>query len=157
MSLKEDIPSIIGYLITQAEAVYETGARNFLFIDLPPIDRSPAGQLPLTLLIFSPLILLPVVLNWGGPSSNAHEKYLTWNNSLAVQLEEFKAAFPLSKVFTFSSHDTFTRILDDPSSYGMAKEDVAIIGGEVWVDHLHPTSAVHVVLARELEAFLMEQ
>ena len=108
-------------------------------------------------LFFSSLTVLPAVLNWGGPSSNAHEKYLTWNNSLAVQLEEFKAAFPLAKVFTFSSHDTFTRILDDPSLYGMAKEDVATIGGEVWIDHLHPTSTVHVVLARELEAFLMEQ
>lgn len=26
------------------EELYEAGARNFLFIDVPPIDRSPAGM-----------------------------------------------------------------------------------------------------------------
>jgi len=136
---KDDIPSVVTHLIKQARPVYESGARNFLFIDLPPIDRSPA------------------VLNWGPPSSNTHEIYITWNTSLAEQLEEFKAGFPLAKVFTFSSYDTFTRILDDPSVYGMEKEDVATAGGGVWVDYLHPTSEVHVVLARELEAYLMAQ
>lgn len=26
------------------EYLYNAGARNFLFIDLPPIERSPAGE-----------------------------------------------------------------------------------------------------------------
>ncbi|KAF9505427.1 hypothetical protein BS47DRAFT_1353942, partial [Hydnum rufescens UP504] len=41
------------------------------------------------------------ILNWGPPSSNTHE-IITWNTSLAEQLEEFKPAFPLGNVFTFS-------------------------------------------------------
>lgn len=31
-------------LLRAQEDLYEVGARNFLFIDVPPIDRSPAGE-----------------------------------------------------------------------------------------------------------------
>ncbi len=30
-------------LLELHEELYEAGARSFLFIDVPPIDRSPAG------------------------------------------------------------------------------------------------------------------
>jgi hypothetical protein len=31
-------------LFSLQDALYEAGARNFLFIDVPPIHRSPAGN-----------------------------------------------------------------------------------------------------------------
>lgn len=36
--------SIMALFEVQDE-LYKTGARNFLFIDVPPIERSPAGML----------------------------------------------------------------------------------------------------------------
>jgi hypothetical protein len=30
----------------QVELLYNAGARNFLFLNVPPTDRSPAGTLP---------------------------------------------------------------------------------------------------------------
>ncbi|KAF9505424.1 hypothetical protein BS47DRAFT_1353936, partial [Hydnum rufescens UP504] len=60
-------------------------------------------------LFFSPLMVLYKILNWGPPWSNTNEIYI---NLETEQLKEFKPAFPLAKVFTFSSYHTFTRISD---------------------------------------------
>ncbi len=34
----------IDKLFTAQEELYVTGARNFLFIDVPPVQRTPAGK-----------------------------------------------------------------------------------------------------------------
>jgi phospholipase/lecithinase/hemolysin len=57
----------------------------------------------------------------------------------------------------YSSWDTFNALLDDPVAYGFPAEDVRKANGSIWVDHLHPTSAVHHFLARDMFAFLIGQ
>jgi phospholipase/lecithinase/hemolysin len=56
----------------------------------------------------------------------------------------------------YSSYDTFTRVLRDPVSHGFAAEDATKEGGGIWYDHLHPTSAMHDVVARDIARFLGE-
>ena len=51
-------------------------------------------------------------------------------------------------------HVFLGNLLDAPEKYGFPATDVRKRGGKVWMDHLHPTSAVHSVVARELDAFL---
>jgi hypothetical protein len=38
------ISAMVASLLAAQEELYAAGARNFMFIDLPPIHRSPAGM-----------------------------------------------------------------------------------------------------------------
>ena len=54
----------------------------------------------------------------------------------------------------YSSWETFTRVLNDPTMYGFKAEDTKKMGGSIWVDHIHPTSRVHAFIAEDLDEFL---
>jgi len=57
----------------------------------------------------------------------------------------------------YSSYDTSTRVLDDPISHGFIFDDISKEGGGIWVDHLHPTSAMHEIIAKNMAHFLGDQ
>jgi hypothetical protein len=59
-------------------------------------------------------------------------------------------------VFIFSSWDTFMSILDYPDAYNFEEGDVDEPQGRIWMDHLHPTSEVHAILAKHLYKFLAD-
>lgn len=42
----------------------------------------------------------------------------------------------------------------DPGAYGFSKGDLKKAGGAIWMDRLHPTSAMHKVVADDLDDFL---
>ncbi|KAJ7093282.1 SGNH hydrolase-type esterase domain-containing protein [Mycena belliarum] len=123
----------VGRLFHLEERLYAAGARLFLFIDVPPIGRSPAGM---------------------RASSDISATYTNWNDTLRSAVAAFAGAHPAARVLTFSASDTFTRVLDDPGRHGFAEADVSAAGGAMWRDHLHPTSRVHRILARDIAAFL---
>lgn len=56
---------------------------------------------------------------------------------------------PVSVIY-FSSHKVFSAIFEQPAQYGFPPQDVSKEDASIWTDHLHPTSAVHLVLANEL-------
>jgi len=132
-SYTTDYTRTMAALLTLQEALYAHGARNFLFIDVPPVDRSPAA-------ITSSFDLSP--------------RFKNWNTGLRAMVSEFHGAHADVTAFVFSSWDTFTRVLDDPVGHGFPKDDVQKFGGSIWVDHLHPSSAVHKVVARGVAGFL---
>ena len=57
----------------------------------------------------------------------------------------------------FSSWATFNRLLDNPNAHGFPEWDVSRFGGSIWLDHIHPSSAVHEVVARDFSEFLRAQ
>ncbi|KAG2008626.1 fungal cellulose binding domain-containing protein [Coprinopsis cinerea AmutBmut pab1-1] len=118
------------------EELYAAGARNFVFFDLPPIDQSPA--------LASSKDLDP----------NHISPYQKWNQILLGRLETFKSSHPDATVFLFSTHQVFSDLLQNLEKYGFPTEDRHRKGGSVWVDHLHPTSRVHDIIARSLAEFL---
>ncbi|KAI0810961.1 hypothetical protein BC629DRAFT_1654462 [Irpex lacteus] len=119
------------------EVLYtQGGARNFLFIDVPPIDRSPVFVSQYTRTAPSP------------------EHYQTWNTALHNSISTFAAAHPDTTTLLFSSYDLFTRILDEPGKYGFDERTAHVAGGCFWYDHLHPTSQVHDAIATEVARFL---
>ncbi|KAJ7263870.1 SGNH hydrolase-type esterase domain-containing protein [Mycena rebaudengoi] len=122
-------------LFSLQEKLFEAGARLFLFVDVPPIGRSPAGV---------------------DASSDISPSYLNWNAALRQSVQKFAAAHPSARVLTFSAFDTFNRILDTPKRYGFSEKDTTKAGGAIWRDRLHPTSKVHKVVAQELAAFLKD-
>ncbi|KAK0459791.1 uncharacterized protein EV420DRAFT_1629173 [Desarmillaria tabescens] len=118
------------------QKLYDAGARNFLFIDVPPIHKSPAVSSYL--------------------ADSASVSYHDWNSCLAKALGSFASSHPDTTVMLFSSYQTFCSIFDNPVDHGFEEKDLRKRGGAIWYDHLHPTSAVHDIIAAYLADFLSE-
>ena len=147
------LPDVMNNVIDLQKTLYEAGARNFLFIDVPPIDRSPAGKYtrsPLQCVVctteFEPAV--PV------PASLPLPRYDRWNTALQSYADGFSSAYPEATTLLFSSHATFTRVLDDPVGHDFGAREVRRKKGEIWMDHLHPTSKMHGLVAKDLDSFL---
>lgn len=124
------IDTTINQLMQQTQNIYAMGGRNFIYINVPPTDRSPMGQ----------------------PMVGLGDKILTWNAQLATSALAFSVQNTDASVLVFSSWDTLTGILNDPSHYNVT--DPTTIGGGFWHDDLHPTSLVHYRLANDLSGYL---
>lgn len=80
--------------------LYGTGARNFLFLNVPPIDRSPS------------------VLEAGEWSQvNEAAGIATWNDRVAGLASNLSSVHADVTTFVFDSNALFTEVLDDPSSH----------------------------------------
>ncbi|KAG2147659.1 hypothetical protein DEU56DRAFT_785188 [Suillus clintonianus] len=107
-------------------------ARNFIIVDVPPIDRSP-----------------------GGSSFRAElkDRVETWNDLIHKQTASHaspgRGAQTPRSIFLFSSHAVLTDVLDNPVKYGFTENDIAQEGGGIWADELHVTSGVQKVIAEQ--------
>ncbi|KAI0374904.1 hypothetical protein BV20DRAFT_1048910 [Pilatotrama ljubarskyi] len=135
----EELPSALDELFAEQERLYDTGARNFLFIDVPPIHRTPVG------ILFS------------GADPEHCRPYKLWNTELRSRVASFAARHPDVTSLFFSSWATFTRVLDDPDAHGFHAEHVARAGGDIWADNLHPSTKMHDWVARDISEFLQAQ
>jgi len=107
-----------------------------MFIDVPPIYRSPA------------------VPNENNP--RVTETYRNWNDNLHLSAKIFHDRRPDITVLMYSSWDLFHKVFESPGEFGFAQSELKKRGGEMWMDHLHPTSKMHEIIARDIERFLME-
>jgi lysophospholipase L1-like esterase len=82
--------------------------------------------------------------------------FRSWNGSLRVSARNFAEKHKDCTVLLFSAYQTFDMFLDDPETNGFPADDTNRMGGAIWVDHLHPTSKVHDIVARDLADFLTE-
>lgn len=90
----------------------------------------------------------------GPKGAKAHEAYASWNELLKAKAQGFSAKYPDVTVIIFPAWDLFSRILENPAVAGVSKpgnEGVEML----FVDGVHPTSAVHAKVADELEAVLL--
>ncbi|EIW61098.1 uncharacterized protein TRAVEDRAFT_28408 [Trametes versicolor FP-101664 SS1] len=120
-------------LFAAQEKLYQAGARNFCFVDVPPAHTLPKGP----------------------KTPRAKAAYESWNPLLRSGAEAFSAAHPDATVLLFSSWDLFTRVLSDPLAAGVAHE--AATRAALFADGFLPSSAMHAVIAREILAFLKSQ
>ena len=54
----------------------------------------------------------------------------------------------------YSSWDLFNKVHDDLKAFGFTQSDVKKRGGRIWMDHIHPTSRMHEIIADDLDEFL---
>lgn len=118
-----------------------------MFVNVPPINRAPGTSLPSAIEPPSHI----------APANGKRENYLNWNTSLATAATLFATTHPDTTVMIYSSWDTFTALLDDPAAHGFPVQDIKKVGASVWYDHLHPTSRVHDLVARDMARFLGAQ
>lgn len=135
--------------------LYYAGARNFAFLNVPPVDRSPLA-----------------LANSAADQTTEKADIAAWNAALMNMAQTLKADKPDVNVFTVDSNKYFTQVLDNPKSYpqtagyknttaycvayenGTPSQDtfVASCGVPVieyfWLNSLHPTSPMQEVLAQ---------
>jgi phospholipase/lecithinase/hemolysin len=91
---------IFSVLYGLVNKLYDTGARNFAFINVPPVDRAP-----LTLA--------------NDVASQAAERadILAWNIELVAMAQQLKSDRPDTNVFTVDANMLFTEVLNNPASF----------------------------------------
>ncbi|TCD59852.1 hypothetical protein EIP91_011326, partial [Steccherinum ochraceum] len=88
-------------LFQHQTSLYNAGARNFLFIDLPPIHLCPRSR------------------GDGAP-------FRLWNTILAEYVATFAAQHDEATTMVFSSYRTFSEILADPKRHGFENSERAL-------------------------------
>lgn len=82
------------------DMLYYSGARNFAFLNVPPVDRAP------------------LVVDRGVSDQVAVEADIkAWNNALTAMARDIKKEKPDVNIFVVDAHRTFTKVMDDPQSY----------------------------------------
>jgi phospholipase/lecithinase/hemolysin len=137
------------------EQLYKAGARNFLFVNLPPIDRSPGAMKAERR---AKMLGKPSILQDNNEPRDRRQIFHEWNDKLIQSARAFCDSHPEDiTVMIYSSYDTFTRVLDDPASHGFSLDDIDKEGGAIWNDNLHPTTAMHDLVAKDMASFLGDQ
>ncbi|KAJ6077672.1 uncharacterized protein N7446_000608 [Penicillium canescens] len=135
---RDDTDEVLTYLFQRhlqlAETMYNCGARRFLLINVPPLSRTPT------------------YLKKDEWHRNAHQVMVEkFNNRLALEKRKFEKRFPDSSTSLYDSWSFFTEILNHPTGYGFDADTSCIGNGCLWWDSYHPTSAVHSLLAQDLQ------
>ncbi|KAF8601028.1 hypothetical protein BDV93DRAFT_525072 [Ceratobasidium sp. AG-I] len=128
-----NIPSSMATLFDLQEVLYMAGARTFLFINVPPMNRAPLGN-------NNP--------NWASIVA-------TWNTQLQIFASAFQAKYMDVTTFYYDSRSLYNKLLDNPSAYGFT--DVNTTEGNFWYDAVHPRTKVHQYMAADLATFLQNQ
>ncbi|PKX98884.1 SGNH/GDSL hydrolase family protein [Aspergillus novofumigatus IBT 16806] len=142
-------------LFASVQALYNLGYRSYLFMNLPPLDRTPANQAR------------------SNPSPNATQ--ITWfNDALAQHAQSFERAHAGTTVHVFDAHTALSNMMDHPARYGIVNTTNFCAGYNqpdietnyqaygcptpldtyFWFNSGHLTSHVHKELAEILEAQL---
>ncbi|KAH8808553.1 hypothetical protein F5884DRAFT_673363 [Xylogone sp. PMI_703] len=145
------------------QMLYDAGGRNFLFLNVPPVDRSP-------------------LITGQGASAETLEKadITAWNDAVVAMAQGLKAAHSDVNVFVYDTNSIFTEVLDNPASfpqtsiyqnttaYCVAYENGTPttdyfdpscgvpVNEYFWLNSLHPTYPMHDVLAEQVSLLLKD-
>jgi phospholipase/lecithinase/hemolysin len=87
--------------INQTQTLYNSGARRFLFLTVPPIQYTPSVQ--------------------AGGASNVEAEGAAvkqYNDALKSRVAAFAAANPQAKTYLVDTAAPFLKAIDDPKAYG---------------------------------------
>ncbi|KIM43543.1 carbohydrate esterase family 16 protein [Hebeloma cylindrosporum] len=123
-------------LLVELEKLIDISARNFLFVDVPPLHRIPAWP------------------DNRERSPSEGQRYFDWNAALRRGIQTFSRDHKDITALLFSSFETFERIFDHPEEHEIWPEEKKKRVGQIWMDGLHPTSAIHDIIASRMADFL---
>ncbi|KAF8601027.1 hypothetical protein BDV93DRAFT_421829, partial [Ceratobasidium sp. AG-I] len=129
------IPSSLTALFSLQETLYKSGARNFLFVNVPPFNRAP----------------------FSNNNAATGAQITSWNVQLQSSIATFQTKHSDISAFYYDSWcvSLYTKLLNNPSAYGFT--DTTVVGGSFWNDVIHPKSKVHQYMAQDLATFLQSQ
>lgn len=120
--------------------LYDTGARNYFFINMPPIDRTP------------------MVLNQTEPIIANYSYAVNYYNQnlLPAYATNFTMAHLGVRSIIYDSYSLFTRVLNDPHEYGFANSTcyscICSFWNPIcpWSNDFHPTTRIQELLAKDM-------
>ncbi|OHE94877.1 hypothetical protein CORC01_09796 [Colletotrichum orchidophilum] len=156
-SWEELYTAVIAEQFAALETVYTAGHRNFLFLNLPPLDKNPASQL-------NPARL---------PSTDMIK---TFNGVVNQTAKAFSEKHPNATVLVFDTYSWLTQVFDNAASFGFTNTmsfcrsykaldidtNYAAYGCQpiheyFWYNSGHVTYHVHEILAQKVEEFLIQK
>ncbi|KAG8692477.1 hypothetical protein FRC09_011172, partial [Ceratobasidium sp. 395] len=125
------LPDRLVQLFQLQDELYTTGARNFLFLNIPPFDRSPGGNY----------------------STQVKEQISIWNNALPGHIKNFTATHVNTTAFLFDTQALWNEFYANPAAFNITDPDVK--GGGLWYDDYHPSTAIQEVIGQRVASFLV--
>ncbi|KAI5241356.1 hypothetical protein E4T42_08016 [Aureobasidium subglaciale] len=139
------------------DQLYTTGARSFLFMNVPPVDLSPLTQA-------------------AGPSSQAIEAadIADWNHRITTLSKSLSQKYTDTTNFLFDTHKVFSRVIEHPCAYPQtcAYQNTTAycqayengtpsptsfdpgcgisVDKYLWLNSLHPTFRMHDAIASQI-------
>lgn len=96
------------------DSLYDTGARNYLFINVPPLEKTPA-----------------VMEDTKTPNRVELEKaaVLDYNKRLVSMIDDFESAYPDVATFHYDVHSLFNKVIEDPAQFELTEryQDVTTV------------------------------
>lgn len=84
----------------QIDALYQSGGRNFLFLNVPPVDLSP------------------LTVEQGAEAQALEAGVVaSWNQNVTVLARNLSSTYADARVFVFDTHALFTRVLEEPCEW----------------------------------------
>ncbi|KAJ8118333.1 hypothetical protein OPT61_g664 [Boeremia exigua] len=148
------------------DQVYKTGARNFLFLSVPPVQLAP----------------LTLNQNDGGYAVEAEGKVIQdWNQRLTSMTQAFKKKNKDANLFVHDTYKVFNDVINNPKAYPQTSglknvtdfcaayangtptwytKDPSCqyaVNEYLWLNDLHPTFPVHNATAASIAKFLGTQ
>ncbi|KAL2004213.1 hypothetical protein VTN02DRAFT_5356 [Thermoascus thermophilus] len=128
------VPELMDSYFGLVDELYGSGARRFLFLNVPPTTRSP----------------MIVAQN----ATGAHSTYVgMYNRELSARIARFRATYPQVTAVEYDAWGFMTKVLDDPAQYGFTNA-TCVGSGCVWWDSYHPTSAFHRLMAQDMVPYV---
>ncbi|KAG7007884.1 hypothetical protein G7Y79_00008g025220 [Physcia stellaris] len=131
------IPELLDAYFQYVNELYDDGARRFLFIGIPPFDRSP-----------------PYISKGQEDAKRCSDYINNFNGALAQRINHWAGARVDADISIYDFHAWMTRVLDSPQHYGFRD---ATCSGEgtshcIWWSHtdLHTTSTFQNLLAKDM-------
>nr|POE87834.1 acetylesterase [Quercus suber] len=146
------------------EELYQSGARNFLFLNLPAIEETPMIQ------------------SWGGAKRRTVRTDVAgWNANLTSLVQDLRDRHRDVTAFLFDFHTLFTEVLQDHSAYeetrlyenttwfchayqrytkdpyAKYKECSSSVDRYFWINNAHPTFRMHNLTAKKIVETLAEE
>ncbi|MCJ1241910.1 hypothetical protein MMC14_009916 [Varicellaria rhodocarpa] len=157
-TLNDDIFVVYARLVDQ---LYQAGARNFLFLNVPPVNLSPG-----------------TTVNGQDTVDLEGADIEDFNQHIANLATNLSATYPDATVFQFNTNTIFSQILEDPTSYPQTADIANTTGYCVayengtptmdyfdascgvpvqdyfWLNTLHPVFPVHNATASQIALLL---
>ncbi|CAF9913776.1 MAG: hypothetical protein HETSPECPRED_001657 [Heterodermia speciosa] len=131
------IPQLIDAYFRYVNEMYDDGARRFLFMGVPPFDRSP-----------------PYIAKAPQDAQKCSDFINGYNLELAKQANDWAGTHPDADTSIYDFHAWMTKILDAPQQYGFQDATCSGDGTSkcIWweVSNVHTTSTFQDLLAKDM-------
>ena len=129
--------AVVTRYFQEVTIMYDAGARNFLFLTVPPIQYTP------------------LVVGEGSTTQTEEGDAVTYfNGLLTAAAASFKSAHSGSTVYVYNTTTPFMTAIDNPTAYG-APNATCYNGDGVsclWFNDYHPGQAIHNLVAQGIAA-----